>query len=390
MAYNFDELIDRTQTNTVKYDRRKVLFGGDDVLPMWVADMDFRTPDFVIDAIQERLKHGVLGYTLHPDSFFEAISSWLLRRHGWEVKRNWMLFNPGVVPGINMAVHAFTQAGDQIVIQTPVYHPFFAAATDHGRHILRNPLKIVDGRYEMDFEDLRKKVTKRTKLFLLSHPHNPGGTVWSANTLQKLGDFCIEHGIVIVSDEIHADLILGEKAHIPLAKVSPEIAEITVTLSAASKTFNLAALSTSYAIISNKKLRDLFETVLVSWHVFMGNAPGTIATETALNQGEAWLCELLDYIRGNYEYVCQYMAANFPKLVIMPLDATYLLWMDFRALNLTHEELEHKMFREAKIGCNSGKMFGDEGRGFMRLNLAHPRAHVVQACEHIAATFGNL
>ncbi len=389
MPYNFDEIVDRSKSHSIKWDARKHLFGTEDVLPMWVADMDFKTPDFIIEAVRERLDHELLGYTLRHDEYFESIMDWMQKRHEWNVKKNWILYTPGVVPALNMAVQSYTQPGDKVILQPPVYHPFYMAIEDHGRHVVRNPLKEKEGRYFFDFDDLKKKIDKRTKLLLLSHPHNPGGRVWTQEELEELGEICHRNGVIIISDEIHSDLIFKPHKHIPLAKVSEKLADITVTCMAPSKTFNLAGLSTSSVIISNKRLREQFETTLNSWHVFMGNIPGFVASVAAYRKGEQWLEELLSYLKGNYKYVCDFVAEHIPKIKIMPLEATYLLWIDFRAFELTHKELEKKIVKEAKLGFNTGDMFGKEGEGYMRMNLAHPRAQVEQAMIGLKDAFGK-
>jgi cystathionine beta-lyase len=388
--YNFDELISRKGTHSIKYDLREKLFGNKDVLPMWVADMDFRTPDFVMDAIRERAAHEILGYTLRPESFYEAIINWNLRKHGWQIKKEWITFSPGVVPAVNMAIMAFTKPGDKVIIQPPVYHPFFSAVTNNGREILDNPLKIEQGRFMMDFEDLESRIDDRTSMILLSSPHNPGGTVWHKRELERLGTICKKHGITIISDEIHADLVLFDNKHTPLASISPELAEITVTAMAPSKTFNMAALATSYVVSSNPHLLKKFNHVMEQVHVGMGNVFGTVALEAAYNHGSEWLEQLLDYLEDNIRYVEDFVAKNIPEVKLMIPEATYLLMLDFRALNLTNKELRELMTRQAEVAMNDGASFGKNGDGFQRMNIACPRATLKDGLQRIKNAIDTL
>lgn len=381
--YNFDEIIPREGTNSVKYDFRKKLFGKEDVIPMWVADMDFRTPDFVMDAIRKRAEHEIMGYTIRPDSFYEAIINWNLRKHGWNIQKDWISFSPGVVPAVNMAVMAFSNPGDKIIIQPPVYHPFYHTITNHGRKILENPLKLENGRFNMDFDDLRSKIDDETSMILLSSPHNPGGSVWHKKELQELGQICKENGITIISDEIHADLILYENKHTPLASISKELADITVTTMAPSKTFNLAGLSTSYVIASNPDLLKKYNKALEKTHVWHGNIFGSVALQAAYNYGSDWLEQLLDYVEGNINLVDSFFKERFPEVKVIIPEATYLVMLDFRELGLSNEELKKLMIEKAGVGMNDGASFGKEGDGFQRMNVACPRAVVEKALNNI-------
>ena len=387
--YNFDEIIPREGTNSVKYDFRKRIFGKEDVIPMWVADMDFRTPDFVMDAIRQRTKHEVLGYTIRPDSFYEAIINWNLRKHGWKVEKEWLSFSPGVVPAVNMAIMAFSNPGDKIIVQPPVYHPFFHSIESHGREILRNPLKLENGRFNMDFEDLKNKIDDKTSMILLSSPHNPGGSVWHKSELEELGQVCKENGITIISDEIHADLILYDNKHTPLASISKELADITVTTMAPSKTFNLAGLSTSYVIASNPELLKKYNKALEKTHVWHGNIFGSVALQAAYNHGSDWLEQLLDYVEGNIDFVDRFFRENLPEVKVIFPEATYLLMLDFRELGLSSEQLKKLMIKEAGVGMNDGASFGKEGDGFQRMNVACPRSVVEKALNNIARAVKN-
>ena len=381
--YNFDEIIPREGTNSVKYDFRKRMFGKEDVIPMWVADMDFRTPDFVMEAIRQRTNHEILGYTIRPDSFYEAIINWNRRKHGWEIQKDWISFSPGVVPAVNMAIMAFSSPGDKIIVQPPVYHPFFHSIENHGREILRNPLKLENGRFNMDFEDLKNKIDDQTSMILLSSPHNPGGSVWHKSELEELGKICKEHGITIISDEIHADLILHENKHTPLASISKELADITVTTMAPSKTFNLAGLSTSYVIASNPELLKKYNKALEKTHVWHGNIFGSIALQAAYNYGSEWLEQVLDYIEENINLVDRFFRENLPEVKVIIPEATYLVMLDFRELGLSNDELKKLMIKKAGVGMNDGASFGKEGDGFQRMNVACPSAVLEKALHNI-------
>ncbi|MGM0566781.1 MAG: MalY/PatB family protein [Bacteroidota bacterium] len=381
--YNFDEVLSRQGTDSIKYDLREKLFGNSTVLPMWVADMEFRTPDFVMEAIRKRAEHEILGYTLRPDSFYEAIINWNRRKHGWDIKREWISFSPGVVPAVNMAIMAFSEPGDEVIVQPPVYHPFFSAITNNDRKILENPLKEKNSRFVMDFDDLESKITDRTKMILLSSPHNPGGTVWYKEELEKLGEICRNNNIIIVSDEIHADLVLYDNKHTPLASISPEIADITLTAMAPSKTFNLAALATSYVVASNPEILNKFNKVLEQVHIGMGNVFGAVALEAAYNYGSEWLEQLLDYLEDNIDYTIGFVNERIPGVSVMIPEATYLVLLDFRELNLSNQDLKDLMIHTAGVAMNDGASFGKQGDGYQRLNVACPRAMLQEALQRI-------
>jgi len=295
MHYNFDKIINREHTASVKFDLRKEVFGKEDILPMWVADMDFETPDFVIDTLKKRLEHPILGYSYRPDSYYQSIINWVKRRHQWIIKKEWISFSPGIVPAINMAIMAYTEPGDQIIVQPPVYHPFFSAIKNNHRIQVDNPLTLQNGRYFIDFNDLKAKL-KDAKMILLSNPHNPGGSVWSKEELQTLGELCVENDVLIMADEIHSDLVFKPAQYVPMASLSPEIANQTVTFIAPSKTFNMAGLATSSVVISNNILKEKFDQILDTIHISMGNIFGAVASEAAYTHGDEWLDELLEYL----------------------------------------------------------------------------------------------
>ena len=289
MNYNFDEPVDRQGTNCVKYDLRKDVFGNENVIPMWVADMDFLTPPFIIDAIKKSLKHEILGYTVRRHEYFESLAVWTERRYGWKIDTEWILFSPGIVPAVNICTLAYTKPGDSIIVQPPVYFPFFAAVKDHGSKLLFNKLKEKEGKYYFDFDDLRKKAERGAKMLILSNPHNPVGRAWDKDELMELAEICRKYNILIISDEIHSDLVLPGFKHIALASLSEEIASSTITCYAPSKTFNLAGLSTSSVVITNKKLREKFQRQIESLHINGGNIFGTEASIAAYSKGEEWL-----------------------------------------------------------------------------------------------------
>lgn len=381
--YDFDEIIIREDTDCVKYDLRKLYFGTEDVIPMWVADMDFRTPDFVIKALKKRLEHEILGYSIRSKGFSRAISTWMKLRHNWKINPNWITFSPGVVPAINMLVLALTQPGDKIIVQPPVYFPFFSAVDNNGRTRVDNPLQLINGRLCMDFDDLKLKAAG-AKMIIISHPHNPGGSVWNKNELLQLAEICIENNILLVSDEIHSDLIFSPHQHIPLASLSEAIAQQTITCNAPSKTFNLAGLSTSYLIIPNKTLLDRYNRMLNDeLHLSMGNLPGVIALEAAYNNGSAWLEQLLEYVQGNIKFVENFCREHLPVITPVIPESTYMIWLDCRKMEFEGEALKDFFIQKAKVGFNDGRVFGQGGDGFMRMNVACPMSVVVEAMNRI-------
>ncbi len=379
MKYNFDEIIDRTNSNSVKYDLRKTIFKTDDVIPMWVADMDIKTPDFIINAIKERLDHEILGYTFRGEEFNNSVVSWMKKRHNWEIKNNWISFSPGVVPAINMSVLAFTDPGDKIIVQPPVYFPFFSAIKDNKRIMLENQLKYEKGTYTFDFENLESLIDDKVKMIILSSPHNPVGRVWTKTELEKLAKICIETNILILSDEIHSDLVFDGYKHIPLASLSNIISDITITCVAPSKTFNIAGLSSSAVIISNEKLLDKYNKMLDTLHLNMGNIFGLIALKAAYNDGEEWLDQLMQYLAGNVSFVKSFLENNMPDIKLVNPESTYLLWLDFSKLGLSNKELNKILINKAKVGLSDGRVFGKGGEGFQRMNIACPKSIVEKA-----------
>ncbi|CUH97594.1 Cystathionine beta-lyase PatB [Propionispora sp. 2/2-37] len=371
MQHLFDEVIDRRRTGCRKWDAAGQLFGTDDVLPMWIADMDFKSPPAVVKAIQDRAGHGVYGYPHKGEAFYTAIQSWMRRRHDWQVEKEWILGTPGVVPALSTAILAYTRPGDKIIIQPPVYPPFFSCVINNQRELVQNPLVFSEGRYCMDFDDLENKLDGKVKMLILCSPHNPVGRVWSREELERLGKICEEHDLIIVSDEIHADLVFSGHQHIPMASLSPEVAKRTITCMAASKTFNVAGLYTAIVIISDPQLRDKFMQVFEALDLNTGNLFGITALVAAYEQGESWLEELLLYLNANIDYMLDFVMQQVPEIQIARPEATYLAWLDCRGLGLEEDKLKSFFIQQAKVGLNDGRTFG--GKGYMRLNFGCPR-----------------
>ncbi|WP_203583397.1 MalY/PatB family protein [Paludibacter sp. 221] len=383
MNYNFDEIIDRRNTDSYKYDKCKEVFGTDDILPMWVADMDFRTPQFVFDAIYRRCEHPVLGYTSISKDYFSVISAWINKQHQWQTEEEWMGFMPGIVPGLSFAVQAYTDADAEVIVQPPVYHPFMYSVQKNGRKLVYNPLKVADGRFEMDFDDLESKITPKTKLLLLCNPHNPGGCVWDKDTLVRLAEICAKHNIVVISDEIHADMALPGYKHIPFASVSETAKNIAVTYMAPSKTFNMPALIASYYVISNPELRDKLKRFLERNDVANGNVFAYEATKAVYLQGDEWRKQMLAYVQGNVDYMVDFLAKHVPQIKPMIPEASFLVFLNCKGLEMGGDDLQKFFVQNVKIGMNDGRMFGPGGEGYMRMNVACPRSTVEEAMNRI-------
>ncbi len=380
MGHSFDKIVNREGSRAIKLEFRLKNFGTSDVIPLWVADMDFEAPPAVIEALKQRVNHPVYGYTNRPQQFFDSIKSWLYRRFSWEVDTKWIDFSPGVVPNLGLAVQAFTKPGDGVIIQPPVYQPFFGVVTDFGRKVVENPLKMNANGYTIDFDHFEKVAANpETKLLLLCHPHNPVGRVWTVDELRQLGELCIKHNVIIISDEIHCDLVLFGNKHIPLASISPEIAEITLTCMAPSKTFNLAGFSTSYMISGNREILNRVRSLIYGYHLHMGNTFGALALEAAYNHSELWLEELIKYLEGNVNYVMSFFNEYMPEIKVYKPEATYLMWLDFRSWGLNSIDLKKFIIKKAGLGLNDGPTFGEQGTGFQRMNVASPRATIEKA-----------
>jgi cystathionine beta-lyase len=387
--YNFDAPIDRRGTASLKWDftRRYTGLEGP-LLPLWVADMDFPAPVEVVQALRRRAQHGIYGYTLEPESYFEAAMAWLERRHGWAVDRPWLVPCPGVVPAINLALLAWSESGDGVVIQPPVYYPFKESIQQNGRRVVENPLRLDTpasaGRYRMDLEALERQIDDRTRLLVLCSPHNPVARVWQRDELEPLVELCRRRGLVLVSDEIHHDLVMPAHRHLPTASVNSDAAQITVTLTSATKTFNLAGLGGSLAIIPDRTLRRRFRAVRDSLWTDIANAFAVVAAEAAWRHGEPWLEQVLAYVWGNYRHLVDFLADRLPAARICPLEGTYLAWVDLRGLGYSDSELRERILRRAGVWLDDGPMFGTGGEGFQRINLACPRATLTEALQRMA------
>ena len=388
--WNFDEPVAREGSDCIKYDRREEIFGVKDVIPMWVADMDFNTPDFVVESLRKRLEHQIYGYSFRPEAYYLSIIEWIKARHNWTVEKEWISFCPGIVPALNFCTLAFTQPGDSIIVQPPVYFPFFSAAESHGRNLINNKLTESDGRYYMDFNSLIAGIDGKTKMIFISNPHNPVGRVWTPEELNTLAEICLKNNILIISDEIHCDLVLPGFTHTPLASLSEKIADNTVTLIAPSKTFNLAGLSTSSVIISNPDLRKAFNKVVDNLHIGGGNVFGTVASIAAYTHGHKWLDSLLDYIDHNIEFVKDYCREMIPEIIPVQPEATYMIWLDCRKFAMTGKELQDFFIKKAGVGMNEGATFGAGGEGFMRMNLGTTHQTVMKAMEQIEKAVSSL
>jgi cystathionine beta-lyase len=382
MQYNFDEIIDRQGTDALKVDAIPNIWGRKDLLPLWVADMDFATPPFIIDALRRRLEHEIVGYTMRSPQWASSIVAWQQSRYGWQVQPEWVNFVPGIVPGIAFIVNCFTEPGDTILIQPPVYHPYFHVPQNLGRTVRENRLDLVDGQYQIDFERFEHDV-KGCKLFLLCHPHNPGGRVWTAEELRRMAEICHREGVIVVSDEIHADLTLPPYHHVPFAKVSAEAAECSITLMSPSKAFNMAGLTSSYSIISDEVLRDRFHRYLENSELHLGHAFAFISVAAAYSHGTEWLDQMLAYVQGNIDYVEQFLATELPVIGMIRPQASYLVFLDCRKLGLSVKELNELFVDKARLALNDGAMFGREGEGFMRLNVACPRSVIAEAMQRL-------
>ena len=372
MKYDFDKYIDRKGTDSVKYDLNRTIFGTEELLSMWVADMDFEVPDFIREAVIERAGHPVYGYTFRPGRFFESAAGWLFRRHGWEVSPGSFSFSPGIVPALNLIVMEFTRPGDRIVVQPPVYFPFFSAVTNHDRKLVYNPLAEQSGRYGMNFDHLEAEFKKGAKMLFLCHPHNPVGRVWRKKELEQLAGLCVKYGVLIVSDEIHSDLVLFGNRHIPFASLGKEVADLTFTCVAPSKTFNLAGLYTSAVITTNPELKKGYDRILDAVHVGGGNLFGQVAFEAAYTHGDAWVDQLLKYLEQNYINLREFLDHSLPGIVVSPLEATYLAWLDLSFLGMDDKQLKRFVVEQALIGLNDGPMFGPGGEQHQRINIATP------------------
>lgn len=385
MTYNFDKIVDRTGSGDLKHGVLQERYGRSDLLPLWVADMDFETPSFITEALRRRLEHSLFGYTVVPDELWTAIRQWLQDHHQWDVRREWLTYIPGIVKGIGMAVNVFVGEDEKVIIQPPVYHPFRLTPQGNGRQVVYNPLKEVDGSYEMDFDQLAAVADDKCRLLILSNPHNPAGICWSRETLQRLARFCYERHIIVVSDEIHADMALFGHRHVPFATVSEEAAQTSITFGAPSKTFNMAGIVSSYAVVANDTLRRRFYTWLEANELNDPPLLAPIATIAAYRQGEQWRQQMVSYIEENVRFVEDYCREHLPQIRPWRPQASFLVWLDCRALGMNHDALVDLFVNRARLALNDGAMFGTGGEGFMRLNVGTPRSILRQALQQLAA-----
>ena len=389
MKYNFDEMIDRKGTDCFKWDALQSMYGRDDLTPMWVADMDFRSPDFVMEAIRRRCEHGVLGYTMPSKGYWQAVTAWLERRYGIKTTKDNLHFIPGIVAGIAYALLCFTQPGDKVLVTTPVYPPFLNLPKDSGRTLVCSPLKIEDGRFAIDFDDFERKA-EGCKVFIMSNPHNPAGTVWGREVLRKIAEICERHNVLVISDEIHADLTLPPHKHVSYSTVGETAANNSITFMAPSKTFNIAGLGSSVCYMANPDLRKRFFGWLDSLGVAGGNIFAFTAAEAAFREGEEWLRQMLDYLRGNVQVLDSFLKEKMPRVKAVLPEASYLAWLDFSDYGLTHKQLADKLLNEARVALNDGTTFGGkEYEHCFRMNLGCPRTMLADALERIAAMLEN-
>ncbi len=403
MGDPFDEEVDRRGTNSVKWefiqkpdDPTQVqhtdrFFGADRTLPMWVADMDFRCPEPVVNALVERAQHGIYGYTMPTDSFYQSVVNWMRKRHGWEIDPAWICTTSGVVPALHMMVRTFVSSGDGVLIQPPVYYPFFEAIERNGAARLDNALQYKDGQYRMNWDDLERRVADpRLKMAILCSPHNPVGRVWSKEELERFGETCLAKNVLVVSDEIHGDLIYQGNVFTPFAKISRDFAQHSIICTAPSKTFNMAGLQTSCIIIPNDDLRAQFIKTLQSNGLFGVASFGMVALQAAYDHGEEWLKQMLEYLQGNLDYMQSYIAEHIPQISVVQPQGTYLVWLDCRRLGLTKSELKRLMMEGARVYLDEGYIFGAEGEGFERINIACPRSILAEALKRIAQAVKGL
>ena len=388
--YDFNCPIERRGTHCVKYDALKEMYGRDDLISLWVADMDFATPDFIIDALRRRLDHPVLGYPVQYDGYWQSVVNWIESHHGWRVEREWMRYIPGIVKGLGMVINAFTQPGDKIIIQPPVYHPFRLVPEHNGREVVMNPLRCEGDKYEMDFEQLEQIIDPKCKVLVLANPHNPIGITWDRETLTRLADIAVKHNILVVSDEIHCDMALYGNKHIPFASVSENAARCSITFGAPSKTFNIAGIVSSYAIVPDPAVREKFFAWLTANEFDMATIFAMEATEAAFTQGEEWRGQMLTHIEGNIDFVDEYLKTNIPEVRVIKPQASYLVWLDFSALGLSHEKLIDMLVNDARLAMNDGAMFGIGGEQHTRLNVGTQRAVLEQAMQQLKCAIDKL
>ena len=382
--YDFNKIIDRSGSGDLKHEVLEERYGRADLLPLWVADMDFETPHFITDALKQRLNHSLFGYTVEPEELWPTVMKWIKDHHQWDVKREWLSYIPGIVKGIGMVVNVFTKPDEKVIIQPPVYHPFRLTPEGNGREVVYNPLKEnEDGSYSMDFDNLAEVVDDKCKVLILSNPHNPAGITWSKETLARLADFCYDHNILVISDEIHCDMALWGNKHVPFATASEKAAQCSITFGAPSKTFNIAGIVSSYSIVPNDEIRKKFYSWLAANELNEAPLFSPIATIAAFKNGEAWRKEMLKYVEDNIIFVENYCKEFLPEIKPLRPEASFLVWLDCRELHLNHEQLIDLFVNKAHLALNDGEMFGKGGEGFMRMNVGTPRSILKKALDQL-------
>ena len=390
MKFNFDKIIDRTNNFSAKWSEMNKNFGTNNLLPMWVADMDFLTAPCVMEALKDRLEQGIFGYTTRPSSYNESIVNWLDNRFSWKINQEWLMFSPAVITSISLLIQNLTQKNDKIMIQEPVYSPFHNIVESNERSLVISPLvKLDDGSYVMDYEDIEAKI-KDVKVFILCNPHNPVGRVWTREELTRLGEICLKHNVLVISDEIHSDIILKNHKHTPFASISKEFRENTITCMAPTKTFNLAGLQSSFLVVSNPYYYEVMDKAFSILDIKRNNAFSLVATEAAYNYGEDWLYELIKYIEDNVDFAIDYIKNHMPQLKVKKPEGTYLLWVDFSNLNVDKKDLKNALINKGRIALSDGSSFGIGGDGYYRINLACPRSMVLEGLKRIEFAIKSL
>ncbi len=384
--FDFDELVDRKGTASEKWDFLEDVYGAGGILPLWVADMDFRSPQPIVDALVARAKHGVYGYTGLPQSYYDSVIGWYRRRYGWELKKEWFIFTPGVIPAIRSAIKAFTTPGDKVIVQTPVYFPFFESIESNGRTVLENPLKFTDDGYEMDFDDLEKKASDaRARMLILCNPHNPVGRVWTREELTELGRICIENELLVVSDEIHSDIRYPGVGFTNFATISDQFADNSITCTSASKTFNLAGLQISNIIVPNERKRQMLSNSIAASGFHLPNAFAATAVEAAYNECESWFDQAMLYVKDNLEFLKEFVQKKVPRVKVIEPEGTYLVWLDFSEVEPDPVKRRNLLINDAKVALVSGSEFRGNGAGFERVNIACPRSVLERALDRISS-----
>ena len=389
MTFNLEKVVNRKDSYSVKWDETTAFFGREDVLPMWVADMDFQAPPSVNEAFRKRIEHGIYGYTSIPTSTSLAITNWVKRNHNWQIDVDWITYISGVVPALSLAVQTFTEVGDKVITFSPVYYPFFDMVQMNDRKLVTSSLVLKNGRYEFDLDDFESKLDESVKMLLLCNPHNPGGRVWTKEELLRLGEICLKHNILVISDEIHGDLALGENRYIPFASISPEFSLNCVTCMAPTKTFNIAGLQAAMMVIENNELKEKAEQFQKNNGHFTLSTFGIIGMEAAYEEGDGWLSEVKKIIHSNIEIAISFFEKELPDtLIVCPLESTYLLWIDCRKLGLNDAELKNRLLHKGKLALEMGEKFGPEAKGFVRMNIACPEETLLDGLNRLKIALG--